>query len=496
MSTPQEVLRQYWGHDQFRPKQLEVIECLLAARDVAVVMPTGGGKSLCYQIPPVATNRTCVVISPLISLMADQAAQLREKGIPAAALHSGVDWESQRAIWRQAVKGELRLLYLSPERLANDQVCEALARVNASWFAIDEAHCISEWGHEFRPEYRALGKIRERFPDVTIAAFTASATPRVRQDILNQLQLRDPGKFIVSFHRPNLNYIAIDISRKEPLPYILATLQQHEGQSVIIYAGTIKLVEETASTLRAHGIGAAAYHGKMSAEQRQANQEKWMSGECPVMVGTLAFGLGINKPSTRAVIHLSLPKSVEQYYQEAGRAGRDGLPADCVLLWQKRDTALLAHFIEEIQDPLEKRRGWQRYREITGFVQTSDCRAHALCEHFGESPKWQSCGQCDVCIGEPVWLKPRKAIKPKAVRDPKTKSRFDSPVQQKLRAWRKAHAEEHRVPAYRIMPDTVLMEIAERMPRNERELTAIAGFGPKRCAEFGLELLDLLDDLR
>jgi ATP-dependent DNA helicase RecQ len=497
MSSPQDVLRKYWGHDQFRPKQEEVIQCLLDGRDVAVVMPTGGGKSLCYQLPPIIANKTCVVISPLISLMADQAAHLREMGIPAAAIHSGVDWEQQKSIWNQAIQGKLRLLYLSPERLASDQVCELLTRVNATWFAIDEAHCISEWGHEFRPEYRALGKIRERFPNVTIAAFTASATPRVRHDILNQLQLKDPGKFIVSFHRANLNYMAIDVSRKDPFLYLLAALQQHDGESIIVYAGKTQLVDDTAAALRAHGVRATSYHGKMPAELRQKNQELWMSNEAPVMVGTLAFGLGINKPSTRAVIHLSLPKSIEQYYQEAGRAGRDGLPADCILLWQKRDFALLAHFIEETKDPLEKRRGWQRYREITGFADAHKCRALLLCEHFGEMPKWDGCGQCDICAGIPSWLTPKRPPKSKPVKPVRgEKASFDTPIQQRLRAWRKVHATSLGVPAFQIMPDAVLLEIAERMPRSESELLAIKGFGPKRFDQFGMPLLDLIDELR
>ncbi|MFN8684394.1 MAG: RecQ family ATP-dependent DNA helicase, partial [Acidobacteriota bacterium] len=356
MTDLEQTLQRYWGYSQFRSRQQEIVGALLAGRDAAVVMPTGGGKSLCYQLPAVVAAKTCVVISPLISLMDDQAQQLNARGIPAACLHSNISFEEQKEIWRRLLRGELRLLYLSPERMAREDTLIWLKKAPVQWFAIDEAHCISEWGHEFRPDYRQLGQIRDHFPEATIAAFTASATARVRQDIVTQLKLREPLKVAVSFHRSNLRYLALDISRREPFPLLLSVLRQHEGQSVIIYDSTIKGVEETAAALRAHGIRAVVYHGKLEAELRQKNQELWMSNEAPVMVGTLAFGLGINKPSTRAVIHLSLPKSIEQYYQEAGRAGRDGAPADCVLLWRNRDLPVLIHFIEQLSDEGEIRR--------------------------------------------------------------------------------------------------------------------------------------------
>ncbi len=406
------TLKKYWGHASFRAKQEEVIRCLLDGQDVAVVMPTGGGKSLCYQFPPVHTGKLCVVISPLIALMEDQAARLEAHSIPAAALHSNVPWERQKSIWDSAARGRLRLLYLSPERLAREDTFDRLASLPIAWFAIDEAHCISEWGHEFRPEYRKLGGIRDRFPDAAIAAFTASATRRVRQDIVNQLRLRDPGKFIVSFHRANLRYAAQLTDARNRKRILQAALEHHRGQSVIVYDSTIKGVEETAVALRRLGLAATAYHGKMNAEARQLSQEKWMSGETPILVGTLAFGLGIDKPSTRAVIHLALPKSLEQYYQEAGRAGRDGEPADCLLLWQRRDLGLIAHFIEELTDEQEKRRAWQRYREVKSFAEDTLCRARALCRHFGEEPRWDRCGQCDSCTGSSPWLRAAVASAP------------------------------------------------------------------------------------
>ncbi len=388
---------------------------LLGGQDTCVVMPTGGGKSLCYQLPAaLLADRTVIVVSPLIALMQDQVAQLTQMGISAALLNSTLGADEQSAIVSQAINGQYRLLYLSPERLARPDTIAWLQRVPVSFFAIDEAHCISEWGHEFRPEYRQLSSLRRHFPDRTIAAFTASATKQVRHDIVEQLALREPHKYIASFHRPNLRYVVKECDARTQVPLLVRALRNYARENVIVYAPTIARVEETVAVLAEAGISAIAYHGKMDSATRRRNQEKWMSDEVPVLVGTVAFGLGINKAAVRAVIHLSLPKSIEQYYQEAGRAGRDGLPADCVLLWRKKDAGLLAHFIEQVGDPAERERGWQRYRIIRSFVESKGCRHRQICVHFGESPKWQSCGACDVCGCEIKWLtEPVAAARPK-----------------------------------------------------------------------------------
>jgi ATP-dependent DNA helicase RecQ len=248
--------------------------------------------------------------------------------------------------------------------------------------------------------------LRTRFPSQSFAAFTASATRRVRHDIIEQLKMREPHKYIASFHRPNLRYIVKQCEGRTQAELLVTALRQYAGSNVIVYAPTIAIVEQTVGLLAEYGISAVAYHGRMDADTRRIHQERWMSDEVPVLVGTLAFGLGINKASVRAVIHLSLPKSVEQYYQEAGRAGRDGQPADCLLLWQKRDAALLAHFIKELNDPAETARAWQRYHEIRDFAESTICRHRRICSHFGESTKWQSCTACDLCIGAPPWLSP------------------------------------------------------------------------------------------
>src|SRR5262245_24150583 len=368
-----EALRRYWGYDAFRPRQEAIVCDILAGRDVCVVMPTGGGKSLCYQLPAaLQTERTAIVVSPLIALMQDQAAQLKQMGIPAAVLNSSQDWNEQCEIERRAEAAHYRLLYLSPERLARKEMTLSLQKLPISFFVIDEAHCISEWGHEFRPDYRQLKLLRDEFPDKPIAAFTASATRRVRHDIIKQLQLKDPGKFIASFYRSNLNYELQECDARTQEKRLLDILKRHKGSPVIVYSPTIKRVESTVEDLKEAGIAAIGYHAKMAAAERKKSQERWMEDEVNVLVGTVAFGLGINKPDVRAVIHLSLPKSIEQYYQEAGRAGRDGRPSDCFLLWRKQDTALLVHFIKQIGDEDEQKRAWQRYRDITGFAKAQE----------------------------------------------------------------------------------------------------------------------------
>jgi ATP-dependent DNA helicase RecQ len=433
-------------------------------------------------------------------------------GISAACLNAATPPEERTHILRHAATGKYQLLYLSPERIAFGGTVDWLKRLPISFFDIDEAHCISEWGHEFRPEYRQLSRLRELFPDRPIAAFTASATQRVRHDIIEQLRLRDPHKHIASFRRPNLRYIVRQCDSRTQNELLLRAVKQVSDGSVIVYTPTIARVGDTVDFLEENGIAAIGYHGQMESVARRENQEKWMADEVRVMVGTMAFGLGINKAAVRAVIHLSLPKSVEQYYQEAGRAGRDALPADCFLFWQKKDTGLHAFFIGKIEDAAEKDRAWQRYHEVERFVQSKECRQRHVCRHFGESPKWESCGNCDACAATPDWLEielstPRRrrgaarkteTTRPVAARPimATVTTSADIELKEYLREWRRNTAREKGIAAFVVLHDSALVDLCLAKPSTLQELRRVSGFGDKKVEMYGQEILDALRRFR
>ncbi len=394
------LLKQYFGYDRFRPLQEEVISNVLDKQDSLVIMPTGGGKSLCYQLPALRLDGVTLVVSPLIALMKDQVDGLKAIGVRAEFLNSSLTFEEMSRVRDEALRGELKVLYVSPERLAIDSFRSFLSQVSVSLVAVDEAHCISEWGHDFRPDYRQLGGLRRSMSDVPFIALTATATPRVRDDIVNQLGLKSPNRFVASFNRENLNYEVRP--KRNAFRQLVEMLESRRGQSVIIYCYSRKETEEIAVDLDRLGFRARAYHAGMYSEARRRTQEGFISGEFPVVVATIAFGMGIDKPDVRLVVHHSMPKSLESYYQETGRAGRDGLPSDCVLLYSYGDRSRQEYFINQVDDQLERQRLSDKLDQVVEFCQLRSCRRRYLLDYFGdetisEDQTENNCQGCDVC---------------------------------------------------------------------------------------------------
>ena len=397
------TVRRYWGFDTLRPLQQEAIGAALARRDALVVLPTGGGKSLCYQVPPAVTGRTDVVISPLISLMKDQVDGLRACGYPAAALHSAMDLDDLREVERGMTEDQYRLIFAAPERLLAPRFLEWLARAGVRDFAVDEAHCISHWGHDFRPEYRQLAELRVRVPGASLRAYTATATERVRADIAAQLRLQDPLVLVGTFDRPNLTYRVV--RRVDPHPQVLEILSRHASEAAIAYCLTRRDTESLAAALAAHGLKAAPYHAGMEAAARRRTQDAFAEERLDVVVATVAFGMGIDRSDVRCVIHAALPKSIEHYQQETGRAGRDGLAAECVLLYSPADAIRLERLIEKSAADAELpgdviAAGRALLQQMQRFAGGLACRHRALSEYFGQPYPPDDCGACDVCLGE------------------------------------------------------------------------------------------------
>ena len=391
------ALKKHFGFDTFRPNQLRIVEAVAAGRDVFAAMPTGGGKSLCYQLPALLREGFTVVVSPLISLMKDQVDGARENGLPAAFLNSTLEAGQARATWGELAAGRVKLLYVSPERLAMPEFRAALGRLGLSFIAVDEAHCISEWGHEFRPDYRTLGLLRTEFPGLPIAAFTATATAQVQADVVRLLGLRDPFLVRASFDRPEIFYRVVrKLDVEEQIEQFVA---RHPGEAGIVYRGTRKAAEATAVRLARRGFAAVAYHAGLDDDTRRARQEAFVRDEVAVVVATIAFGMGIDKSNVRWVVHGDLPRSLEGYYQETGRAARDGEPADTALFYGPADIAALRWHIERTESPLERERAESRLREVLAFADSAVCRRRQLLAHFGETHPG-NCGRCDVCAGE------------------------------------------------------------------------------------------------
>ncbi|HTI99848.1 MAG TPA: DNA helicase RecQ [Dongiaceae bacterium] len=390
------LLKQYFGFTSFRPLQEEIIRDVLAEKDVFALLPTGGGKSLCFQLPALVGPGLTVVVSPLIALMKDQVDALTASGIPATFLNSSLKPEESRARLRGLHAGEYRLLYVAPERLVLSGMLTDLERWQVRSIAVDEAHCISEWGHDFRPEYRQLAGLRERFPRVPFLALTATATERVRADIVTHLRLRAPQIYVASFNRPNLTYRVL--AKNRPYDQVLDFLRARPQEGGIVYCQSRKTAERVAANLTEDGVPAKPYHAGLTPAERNRHQELFLRDDVRVICATIAFGMGINKPNVRFVVHYDLPKNIEGYYQETGRAGRDGLPGECVLLFSPGDVVKQSGFIDEKPDPREQQMAREQLQQMVHYAECASCRRRELLAYFGEEFAAADCGACDNCL--------------------------------------------------------------------------------------------------
>ncbi len=397
-TDPFHILKTIYGYDTFRGQQADIVEHVIAGNNAFVLMPTGGGKSLCYQIPALSRPGMGLVVSPLIALMVDQVAALRQAGVRAEALNSNLLPDERRALWADIRAGKVSLLYAAPETLLKPDVLDSLENVPLSLIAIDEAHCLSQWGHDFRPPYRQLDMLIERFPDTPRMALTATADEPTRAEILEHMRIESSDAFIAGFDRPNIRYAIME--KDNPRAQVKRFLRDHQDQSGIIYCLSKRKTEETAEWLRSEGYDALSYHAGMEREQREKNQIRFQHGEAIIMVATIAFGMGIDKPDVRFVVHIDLPSSIEAYYQETGRAGRDGLPSDVLMLYGSEDIALRNRFIETSDAP-DQRKHMERQKldALLGLAETAGCRRQALLSYFGDS--CDPCGNCDTCAEPP-----------------------------------------------------------------------------------------------
>jgi ATP-dependent DNA helicase RecQ len=394
-SLARRILSDVFGIDDFRSSQAAVVTALMAGRNVLAVMPTGSGKSICYQVPALARGGLAIVVSPLVALMEDQVAALRQRSVAAETINSSRSRDANVGAWRRVVAGETRLLYLSPERLMTERMLGALAKLPVSLIAVDEAHCISQWGPAFRPEYEALARLRQHFPDIPIAAFTATADEVTRNDVAAKLLGGNAVTHVAGFDRPNIKLTVTP--RDNAARQLMGFLADHKGESGIVYCLSRKKADETARLLVGKGLHALPYHAGMTAEARAANQREFQSSSGVIMVATIAFGMGIDKSDVRFVFHTDIPGSIEAYYQEIGRAGRDGQPAEACMLYGLDDIRMRRRFIDdEDSDTDRKRREHQRLNALIGYCESPDCRRRPLLAYFGESA--EPCGNCDLCL--------------------------------------------------------------------------------------------------
>jgi ATP-dependent DNA helicase RecQ len=510
--TPDAVLREVFGYETFRPGQREVIEAVVAGRDCIAVMPTGAGKSLTFQVPARMLPGTVLVLSPLISLMKDQVDALNALGFRATAINSSLEYDEWRLRVRGLERGEYELAYIAPEAL-DGRLRERLRACPVSLVVVDEAHCISQWGHDFRPAYRRLQGLRSELGDVPVLALTATATRRVARDIIHQLGMRKPAGYKGSFFRPNLRILCRKKGEGDTRRELLALIRRHPGESGIVYCLARKTVEQTVAFLRRSGIRATPYHAGMDAADRVANQEAFARDDVDVIVATIAFGMGIDKPNVRFVIHRDMPGDIESWYQEMGRAGRDGLPSECVLFYSWADVKLRERFLADLEDGDLRREKWRALTQLYRLVESDECRHRAILTHFDE--RIPACGgSCDRCSGVTVQDligkgRSRAPAAPRARRNTAHADRATAgsagvrtglarprlptdPVFQRLRALRKRLADAQGVPAYVVFGDQVLWNLIERCPTSRADLLQVSGVGPVKAERYGEAFLQAL----
>ncbi|MDA3886599.1 MAG: ATP-dependent DNA helicase [Candidatus Delongbacteria bacterium] len=490
-------LQKYFGFTDFHPLQKEIIGDILNNNDALVLMPTGGGKSLCYQLPAVMNDGLTIVISPLISLMKDQVDYLQSIGISAVSINSGMDYDEIDKIRRQLINKEIKLLYVAPERIMTEKFLNFLHQLKISLIAIDEAHCISEWGHDFRPEYSKLNQLKEHFPNTPLIALTSTAIPQVQNDIIRQLNMENSKLYKTSVNRKNLLYRVMP--KKKTYEHILYYLRNHTEDSGIIYCQSRKSVDKISERLQNEGIRALPYHAGLSSEVRINNQRKFIKDDVEVIVATIAFGMGIDKPNVRFVIHHDLPKSIEGYYQETGRAGRDGLQSDCILFFSYGDKIKHDYFIKQIEDEKFQKTAYRKLRDVINFSSNNKCRRKYLLNYFGEEYDIDNCEMCDVCIpSEEI-----EAISYSKGKDLKSKGRkssdilqgdFDQDLFEILRILRKKVADEENMPPYIVFSDVTLKDMASKLPKNSVEFLSINGVGEVKLKKYGSIFLTKIAD--
>jgi ATP-dependent DNA helicase, RecQ family len=502
------VLKEHFKLSDFRRGQREIIECVLNKKDVLAVLPTGGGKSLCYQLPAVATGKLVIVISPLIALMKDQVAGLTRKGIPAGCLHSDQDDLEKRLIFSKIQQGGTFVLYLSPERAQKEGFRNWVKNQDIALFAIDEAHCVSQWGHDFREEYSQLSTLKTLRPDVPILALTASATPTVLADIAKQLQLQTPERMVHGFYRPNLYYqVEFCADEEAKMNLLVQGIKQTPHGRIIVYCGTRRSTEEVAAQLAKRFEGVGFYHAGIGGDQRTLVQNSYISGSLRILVATNAFGMGIDQPDVRLVMHFQMPANIDSLYQEMGRAGRDEAYSTCMMLYSRKDKGLQSYFIDSSEAPEQiKNLRWRNLDALVNYSEGSECRHSEILTYYKDSQRIQNCGHCDSCapqserkIKRPLYVTVGPAVKTKKAKKDAFETEVLDEVQERrfqaLKGWRKQKATELDVPAFVVFSDQTLRKIAIKNPKQPDDLRGITGIGEVKLEKFGWDVLAELTEV-